>query len=507
MERLRGGGTVSRLGRCVLSCLLLCLLVSPVAATGVLLDTPGVAGVALQPEPEGETANGSGDAERTEFVYTFEAGERDRVRVNTTVELPPTVSELEVTLPDTATYVDSGGFVSEDPDDPDDPDWEWSREEDNRSTVWIEYTVSANHTDGDTIEGVGVGRWALFNWEETDLDWRYASSEATPASVQRARVESSGVAGPGFVYLGPYRTRMHLADGRTVQLIVPEAAEMRADPETVLSTIAAADRKLRVGALDTRLNVFVAPSPIDARGRLSRAESGGEQDVLVSETTPIETADNAWLHEYVHSRQAYSLDEDMAWFDEASAEYYGASLAYRTGRVSYPAFYRYVNTTKDADIVLSDPNSWESTGTYFKGMRVLAALDAKIRHESNGTRSLDDVFRRMNDEEGAVSYTDFEGFVADAAGRSLEAWLETYVQSSALPDVPNDDRFRSGAESANAGGPDPDGGPVGNVGSETTPTDGRVLDSIRSAPLPGQLAFASALCVLVVTMWWYRTPS
>lgn len=67
---------------------------------------------------------------------------------------------------------------------------------------------------------------------------------------------------------------------------------------------------------------------------------------------------------------------------------------------------------------------------------MLAALDAKIREETNGTRTLEDVLWRLNRHDGEVTYTDFEDAVAAAAGRRYDDWLAANVAGSAVPAVP-----------------------------------------------------------------------
>lgn len=160
-------------------------------------------------------------------------------------------------------------------------------------------------------------------------------------------------------------------------------------------------------------------------------------DILVHQSTRLATPDNSLLHEYIHTKQDYTTGDEMTWLREASAEYDGALLAYRQGLVSYDEFHGYVESDSYTDDTLSDPDSWSSSNVpYFKGMRTLAALDAKIRTSSNGTHSLEDVFRHLNQHEGTVTDDVFATYVAQAAGESLTGWLDKYVMSSATANVP-----------------------------------------------------------------------
>jgi hypothetical protein len=342
--------------------------------------------------------------------------------------------------------------------------------------------VNVDRTDDGTREAASTGEWALFNWRAADVEWRYerAGDTPSPAVVERAHAAGEGVVGPGYAYLGPSETYSRTVDGETVRLVVPRAAEMEESPRAVLDALTTASDDLRVGARNERLTVFVAPEPIDASGRLSRAEVDGRQDAYVAADEPLDTPDNAWFHEYVHSRQAYETASGMAWFDDASAEYYAAWLAYEGGHASREAFYDYVRTDEDHDAVLTASESATDDASYFKGMRVLAALDAEIRAASDGDRTLAAVVRAMNAHEGTVDRTALAGFVADVAGDPRDEWLATYVGTSQAPSVP--DYLPESRETA--------------VGDDLR----EMRDDVETAPLTAQFLFVGGLVLAVWTL-------
>ncbi len=260
--------------------------------------------------------------------------------------------------------------------------------------------------------------------------------------------------------------------------MVPEAAEMAELPDTVADALAEASDDLRVGARNERLTVFVAPAPIDAPGKLSRAQVEGRQDMYVGAGRPLDTADNAWFHEHVHSRQSYETGSGMAWFDDASAEYYAAWLAHEGDHVSREAFYDYVRTDEASDAVLRDTESVTDSASYFKGIRVLAALDGEIRDASDGERTLQDVFVAMNAHEGPVDDEAFATLVEEAAGEPRDEWLATYIGTDAVPAVPD------------------------TLGDRTTDrlAAAQLRDEVGDASLVGAVLFVSALVVGVGTL-------
>lgn len=146
---------------------------------------------------------------------------------------------------------------------------------------------------------------------------------------------------------------------------------------------------------------------------------------------------SVYVHEYAHTRQRYNETDRMDWFDEASASYYDALLSLHAGYQNYDEFRHYVTSEEYADAVLANPDR-PGQADYDKGARVLAALDAKLRQSTDGAATLEDVWRRMNEHDGAVTYADFKAIVADVAGTNMDDWLDRYVTTDAVPDIPQD---------------------------------------------------------------------
>ncbi|WP_152039674.1 hypothetical protein [Salinigranum salinum] len=416
------------------------------------------------------------------FDHTFERlpDRPGDVRVTVETTAPEHVTSVAIQVPENATVVETDGY--ERTGDDGETAWIWDRSDADTDRPTVSYVVNVDRTDDGTREAASTGEWALFNWRTADVEWRYERVDDTPEPVvvERGHAAGEGVVGPGYAYLGPSETYSRTVDGETIRLVVPQATEMAESPRAVLAALATASDDLRVGARNERLTVFVAPDPIDASGRLSRAEVDGRQDVYVAADEPLDTPDNAWFHEYVHSRQSYETAPGMAWFDDASAEYYAAWLAYEGGHVSREAFYDHVRTDEERDAVLAETESVDDDASYFKGMRVLAALDAEIREASDGDRTLRAVVAAMNAHDREVDRTAFASFVADAAGDPHDEWLATYVGTSQAPPVPD---YLPGAR-------------------ETAVDDGvRAMgDDVGAAPLTAQLLFVGGVVLAVWTL-------
>lgn len=311
----------------------------------------------------------------------------------------------------------------------------------------VTYTVSAvpdGSGDREESGGRGLGTADAADWTFVETSrvtfpvaYRYYGSD--PGLERSFTTAEPGYAGPTVAFLGRHRTYETTADNQTIRLVVPRAAAFpRQKRIDVHRTLHGAGKMLDISAADTRVNVFVTTKPI-RRGGVTYQDGGRDvQDVWVRDDMPVDTADNSWIHEYVHTRQAFETTTRMRWVSEASAEYYAAVLTLRQGRIEWARFRTHVRTETNADDRLTDPSTWSDTRTpYTKGRRVLAALDAKIVRRSDGDASLEDVLRRMNRHNGGVSYADFRRFVNAAAGSDLSGWLDRHVAGRAAPHVPD----------------------------------------------------------------------
>ena len=174
----------------------------------------------------------------------------------------------------------------------------------------------------------------------------------------------------------------------------------------------------------------------------------------------------------------------LDWLDDGLAEYYAALLTHRQGRISERAFYDYVRTDRYAGAVLAETESVTDSASYFKGMRVLAALDARLRTASDGDRTLADLFRAVNDHPGPVTRATLTDLVMAGDGPDA-AWVERHLTTSSVPSVPAflpDDETTSAVD-----------GEVGDV-----------VDAAVAAPPVSQLLFVAGLACGVGTLLFRR---
>jgi hypothetical protein len=276
---------------------------------------------------------------------------------------------------------------------------------------------------------------------DTTDSWTFASvpfvelQRATDGEVERSWPlteragnldDARGVYGDRYALAGPTEVVTRSNAGRQVRVVVPVGATTGEDSAAIADALADATGRLDVGDRDGSVLAYAVPG----------VRRGGESipardEFWVEADSRLDDPENVWLHEYVHTRQSFRLATDMRWFREASAEYYAARLSYEQGTVSERAFRRHLDGGPSR-ATLTDPGTWESDGVpHHKGARVLAVLDRKIRAETDGHRSLEDAFRRLNRHDGTVSYAVFVRTVGEVAGTPMDGWLDRHVAGDA----------------------------------------------------------------------------
>jgi hypothetical protein len=276
---------------------------------------------------------------------------------------------------------------------------------------------------------LATDRWLLGRVPFVEVHWRDRGDD----SIQRTRpfAESSDVLagspagrfGDRYALVGDLTERSRTVAGQQINLVMPSGTEGRVATDEVLRSIESAARQLRVGDRDGEVLMFALPEPSRRGGESFPARD----EAWINAESAVDDPNSVWIHEYVHTRQDFALASEMSWFREASAEYYAAKLAVAQGRSTEAELYDHLQGSPTA-AALTRPAAWDSRRVpYEKGARVLAILDDHIRTVTDGERSLQDVFRRLNRYDGRVTYDVFATAVATVAGQSMDAWLERYV--------------------------------------------------------------------------------
>ncbi|UIO99669.1 hypothetical protein Hbl1158_14260 [Halobaculum sp. CBA1158] len=460
--------------RAVVGLALVLVLVSAAPASAVAHST------APTPSPASATADvAAGDAAAGTAVT---AADEDTIHVRTTLSLTPErpgevdvtlrfdvpdrVSELSPTVDARATGVETDGFAAAG-----DGTYEWDGD---TASPTISYRLPANQTvrssrlaredrgggagavspadlagdaasvgDDGGYRFVDTGPWALVSTPTVSVSFRYYG-DTQPRVVRDPTVNGPGAVGERIAFLGEHEVHEHTAHGQTFRLVVPAAASdsMRVEPAAVFDSLASASDSMRVGDRDESVFLVAAPTGVD--WGVAGLQTG-DADAWVRADEPLDAARNAWLHEYVHTRQAYRTTPETRWTIEGSATYYAAALALRQDRIDFRTFAdALARGERDAyaDAVLADPDTWTADAQYRKGALVAGDLDRRIRLASDGGATLGTVLRRLNAESDAsdpnaqpISEDRLLDVVADVADDAVADDARRFTRTEATPEA------------------------------------------------------------------------
>jgi len=351
------------------------------------------------------------------------------IRVRFRFDVPDSVTELETGLPQAATVTGTAGFSFRD------GKYVWDGETDNPS-VTVRLPANETREASGPLTGRGnylfvdTGQWALVRVPQASVSVR---SFGQVSFERESTVDGPGAASQAVAFLGEHTQHQRTAHGQTFRLIVPERASLAESPGDILEAVAGAADAMRVGDRDE--TVFMVAAPTSGVGWAVQGLQTGDADLWVRDTERLASADNVWIHEYVHTRQDYQPATDVGWFTEASATYYAALLALEGGYVSFEDFRRRIGRgtePRTANAILADPDTWNEIAPYLKGALVAGELDRRSRLAGGTLRT---VFRRMNADGDTVTAGEFREFVTDAGDTDVAAAADRYTTTDAVPSM------------------------------------------------------------------------
>jgi len=311
--------------------------------------------------------------------------------------IPDGVTSLTAEIPEGAEVTATEGFRQRAP-----REYEWTRTTDRPS---LTYRLPVNETvtrgrEGAETSGflyVDTGDWALL--KPPRLGVTYSGTGGREPIRRSHSVGGPGVVGESLLFVGPVETTTREVAGQRVRLAVPEAADLRPSRADVLDSLAGAARATTLGPADDAVLAIAAPTDGVTYG--STGLQRGSSALWVRDAQPLDGPESVWVHEYVHTRQTSRPTDATRWSYEGMADYYAVTRALRAGRIDYSQYRRHLDVggrERYADVTLAEPDTWRGTSAnYWKGALAFAAIDRRIRIESDGSATLQDAIRRAQD--------------------------------------------------------------------------------------------------------------
>ncbi|QCC58904.1 hypothetical protein NP511_10640 [Natrinema thermotolerans] len=408
---------------------------------GIAAGTPtdrAPASADLESPSVGAAATGSSsDVLHRTTTLRHRPTDTDVFETETTFRVPDSVTELEIELERGATVESTTGFERTG-----ERTLEWTGATDEPT---VRYTMPADRTGtqgasatGEGYSFVDTGEWAVVPVPDVAISLR----RTDPVGIEETvRVDGPGATGGDIAFFGAVTERERTVDGERFRLAVPEAATLEESPDTILSALVDASDRLEVGARPDEVFVVAVPDTVDWG---PRGIQYGESDAWVVADEPLDSPNPAWLHEYVHVRQRFANTADgttteTEWVVEGQADYHAGLLALEAGYTDFEGFSRLLERGTEspyADGALADPGTWEHERTdYVKGALVAGEIDRQLRVATDGDRTLADVVRELNADNGTVTESDFLGTIGEYGGTAVRTDAERYTRTDATPAV------------------------------------------------------------------------
>lgn len=244
-------------------------------------------------------------------------------------------------------------------------------------------------------------------------------------------IKEEGGISNGKVLIGNTTTYEVERECSSIKLLVPDSVSPESDPERTISLLDDVDAEFNIREQKPNITGIVINRDIELNGVTQGNTFVIDENVELSKHTPY----NTWIHEYIHTQQNFSPSNPRSdWVTEGMARYYEMRMAYEVGFISRDTFEIGLLKTRraiDEDSVLSDKSTWNKQTAYVRGATVLAALDSKIRTDTEN-RTLEHIFLSVKGNninrdlllKSTEHYTDEE----------YNSWLKTYADTESLPD-------------------------------------------------------------------------
>jgi predicted metalloprotease with PDZ domain len=279
---------------------------------------------------------------------------------------------------------------------------------------------------------------------ELPTGWSIYSNEQQNRTAEYEVADPDGAV---FVVGNHLRTLRASIAGMSVNLVIDgDWAFTDSEASELISKVLKGEREV-FGAMPARQTTFILLPFQSLIADKWSAETRGRTVTLLLGKIPSKIGALAQLstpvtHESFHLwiPNSLALEGDYDWFYEGFTVYEAARVAVHLDLLMFPEFLRAMARAYDAYLGSLDRDRWSlieysrrrwtggQSAVYQKSMLVAFLYDLKLRHESRGKRSLDDVYRDLIKEYTRIDSESAHG----RAGEANDAVLRTLGKQSKM---------------------------------------------------------------------------
>lgn len=211
---------------------------------------------------------------------------------------------------------------------------------------------------------------------------------------------NEGYIGRNTMWLGENEIVTLNSSCQTFRVVQPSSANF--DTERKLKTLDSATRVLDIGHRYSTIRIFAVPNLEDLGGFVE----GYDNEIVLEGTASVYSADNVWIHEYVHTTQFKQYGGKLSWLNEGAAEYYAARTSLELDLISDIEFDSWLSRQQGYDPEIPLAKATHEDVAYNWGSVVLAETAARAYSTKSRTsfmETYDDL-----DQYGVRGYDDFE---------------------------------------------------------------------------------------------------
>lgn len=244
----------------------------------------------------------------------------------------------------------------------------------------------------------------------------------------------NGVVSDRFIYIGNY-TSLSATDGcHTVTLVVSESSKSEIDEENIHDSLIYTAEEIDIGHRYEQVTIFAVPRAPDPRyGGAAKRNEAWFKATQDSQNNSLKA-----IHEYLHTRSV--LDGTgiggMLWFTEGSINYLAFQMGYERGDITAATFNGLLIEGSEENAVLTNHSTWDSSYTkYSRGTAFVAILDYKLRSATNGSYSIEDMLRQINNIQTDIGVVNiqrerFLDRIENNSNQSVRYWANKSIDSS-----------------------------------------------------------------------------
>lgn len=253
-----------------------------------------------------------------------------------------------------------------------------------------------------------------------------------------------------FIYIGiPNRAepqvRQFEVDGTTVTTYTPDYTFNNVSDsniEWVEAVFTQMQQTLNTDDVNTDRILMTSTPSVTRNGGQTWDRLNSDVYVWGNEDAFINPDETLVAHEFIHTYQKHRVADDMEWWIEGSASYFGGMYTLSSTDDPHEEYisdqtfsnrwyeHREFRNQSYSNMTANNPESWEYSFEYTRPPRIVFLIDVAIREHTDGEKTVIDVFHWMNQQNGPIRYAAFRSYIVSQTDQEFGERLDGYMTTT-----------------------------------------------------------------------------